>query len=89
MGILYCYGYFKQVLFFNGDQIYNFFFQEFIKLFVVLVCNENGDWIKISVNLLGWEVQVKVWVLKVGCIFFYLFDIDIDENSWEDCVFIY
>lgn len=84
VGLLYRYGYFKQALSLNGDQIHNFPPQEFTKLPVSPVRNDNGDWIRIQVNLQGREVQAKVWLLKVGRISLYLLDTDIEENSWED-----
>lgn len=84
VGLLYRYGYFKQALSLNGDQIHNFPPQEFTKLPVSPVRNENGDWIRVHVNLQGREVQAKVWLLKVGRISLYLLDTDLEENSWED-----
>lgn len=84
VGLLYRYGYFKQALSLNGDQIHNFPPQEFTKLPVSPVRNEEGDWVRISVDLKGRTVQAKIWLLKVGRIDLYLLDTDIEENSWED-----
>lgn len=84
VGLLYRYGYFKQALSLNGDQIHNFPPQEFTKLPLSPVRNENGDWVKVSVALQGRTVQAKIWLLKVGRISLYLLDTDMEENSWED-----
>ena len=84
VGLLYRYGYFKQALSLNGDQIHNFPPQEFTKLPVSPVRNDNGDWIRITVDLKGRAVQAKLWLLKVGRIDLYLLDTDLEENSWED-----
>ncbi|MEL6658101.1 MAG: alpha-glucan family phosphorylase [Bacteroidota bacterium] len=84
VGLLYRYGYFKQALSLNGDQIHNFPPQEFTKLPVSPVRNANGDWIRIHVHMLGREIQAKLWLLKVGRISLYLLDTDLEENSWED-----
>jgi glycogen phosphorylase len=84
MGLLYRYGYFNQALSLNGDQIHNFPPQEFTKLPIEPVRNDQGEWVKIAIFLQGRTVQAKVWLLKVGRIFLYLLDADIEENSWED-----
>ncbi|WP_367390346.1 alpha-glucan family phosphorylase [Lewinella sp. LCG006] len=84
VGLLYRYGYFKQALSLNGDQIHNFPPQEFTKLPIAPVRNDNGDWIRITIDLKGRAVQAKLWVLKVGRIDLYLLDTDLEENSWED-----
>lgn len=84
VGLLYRYGYFKQALSLNGDQIHNFPPQEFTKLPIAPVRNDNGDWIRITIDLKGRAVHAKLWVLKVGRIDLYLLDTDLEENSWED-----
>jgi len=84
VGLLYRYGYFQQALSLHGDQINNFPPQEFTKLPLSPVRNENEEWLKITIDYPGRTVFAKVWELKVGRISLYLLDTDIDENSWED-----
>ncbi len=84
IGLLYRYGYFSQAISLNGDQIHNFPPQEFTKLPILPVRDQNGEWIKISIPLQDRTVWVKVWELKVGRIPLYLLDTDFDENVWED-----
>ncbi|MCB0636614.1 MAG: alpha-glucan family phosphorylase, partial [Lewinella sp.] len=84
IGLLYRHGYFQQALALNGDQIHNFPGQEFTKLPLLPVRDEQGEWIRISVELKGRTVWAKVWLLQVGRIKLYLLDTDLDENAWED-----
>ncbi|MEM9848290.1 MAG: alpha-glucan family phosphorylase, partial [Bacteroidota bacterium] len=84
VGLLYRYGYFQQSLSINGDQINNYPSQKFTKLPLIPLRNEQGEWIKISIDYPGRKIYAKVWKLMVGRIVIYLLDTDIDENSWED-----
>ncbi len=84
VGLLYRYGYFTQSVALNGDQIHNFPAQEFTKLPVSPVRNDQGEWMKIHITLLGRIVTAKIWKLQVGRVPLYLLDTDIEENSWED-----
>ncbi len=84
VGLLYRYGYFRQSLSLQGDQIHNLPPQEFTKLPVSPVRDANGDWLRITIDFPGRVVHAKVWLLKVGRISLYLLDTDIEENSWED-----
>jgi starch phosphorylase len=84
VGLLYRYGYFTQALSLNGDQIHNFPMQEFTKLPVQPVRADNGDWLKVYIDLPGRRVEAKVWVMAVGRIKLYLLDTDLEENSRED-----
>jgi starch phosphorylase len=84
MGLLYRYGYFQQSISLNGDQINNYPAQKFTLLPVTPVRADNGDWLKIEVDMPGRAVYAKVWQLQVGRIPLYLLDTDLDENTWED-----
>lgn len=84
VGLLYRYGYFNQAIALNGDQIHQFPPQEFTKLPITPVRDEQGEWLKIKVGLAGRMVSAKVWVLQVGRVPLYLLDTDFEENSWED-----
>ncbi|MEZ4988117.1 MAG: hypothetical protein R2795_24325 [Saprospiraceae bacterium] len=68
----------------KGDQIHNFPPQEFTKLPIEPVRDDDGEWIRVTVGIQGRPVQAKLWLLKVGRISLYLLDTDIEENSWED-----
>jgi len=84
VGLMYRYGYFQQSISMHGDQINNYPPQEYTKLPMQPVRDENGEWKRISINLPGRTVLAKIWKLKVGRVSLYLLDTDINENSWED-----
>lgn len=84
IGLLYRYGYFDQSISLHGDQINNYPPQNYSNLPLQAVRDEDGEWLKISVDLPGRQVWAKVWQLDVGRVPLYLLDTDIDENSQED-----
>ena len=84
IGLLYRYGYFKQSLSPNGDQIAEYKAQKFTQLPLLPVRDEKGEWVKIKIALPGRQVMAKVWMINVGRIPLYLLDTDIKENSEED-----
>jgi len=84
VGLLYRYGYFQQGLSLHGDQLNNYPPQQFTKLPLIPVRDEQGNWVKISIDYPGRKIYAKLWKLMVGRISIYLLDTDIEENSWED-----
>ena len=84
IGILYRYGYFRQNLRKDGDQIANYLPQKFTHLPIKPVRDENNNWIKIEVALPGRTIYAKVWKVEVGRVNLFLLDTDIDENSQSD-----
>lgn len=84
VGLLYRYGYFQQSISLHGEQISNFPPQEYTKLPIEPVRDEQGEWLKIAIDLPGRQVWAKVWMLPVGRVPLYLLDTDIPDNSWED-----
>ncbi len=84
VGLLYRYGYFQQGISISGDQINNYPPQKFTQMPLIPARNEQGEWIKVSIDYPGRTVFAKVWQLQVGRVTIYLLDTDIDENSWED-----
>jgi len=84
VGLLYRYGYFQQALSLHGDQINNYPPQQFTKMPLIPVRNEQGEWVKIHIDYPERRIYAKLWKLMVGRIYIYLLDTDIDENSWED-----
>lgn len=89
VGLLYRYGYFKQSLSLNGDQLSNYDPQKFTQMPIDPVRAANGDWLKIGVEFPNRTVYAKVWRLNVGRIPLYLLDTDIDENQYEDRTLTY
>lgn len=84
VGLLYRYGYFQQAISFHGDQICEYPPQKFTSLPIAPVRDSNGEWLKVTINLLGRTVYAKIWKLSVGRISLYLLDTDVDENEWDD-----
>jgi phosphorylase/glycogen(starch) synthase len=84
VGLLYRFGYFKQVLSQNGDQIADFHAQKFTQLPIIPVRDNNGNGVVVKIALPGRAVSAKVWQVNVGRIKLYLLDTDIKNNSVED-----
>ncbi len=84
VGLLYRYGYFQQSISLHGDQINNYPPQKFTLMPMTPVRNDEGEWLKVMINLKGRPVLAKVWEMKVGRISLYLLDTDFDDNNWED-----
>ena len=84
VGLLYRYGYFQQGITLNGEQLHLMDPAKFTQLPLSPVRDDNGEWIKIHINLTGRTVWAKVWELKVGRMSLYLLDTDIEDNRWED-----
>ncbi|NJC24744.1 alpha-glucan family phosphorylase [Neolewinella antarctica] len=84
VGLLYRYGYFNQGLSMNGDQIHLYPAQKFTQLPIEPVRGADGNWLKVSVPIMGRIVQAKIWKLPVGRINLYLLDTDHEDNNQED-----
>lgn len=84
VGILYRYGYFKQKLSSNGDQIEEYVPQKFSHLPLIPVRDAEGNCIRIAQSMPGRKLVAKVWRVDVGRIPLYLLDTDVDENIPED-----
>ncbi len=84
VGLLYRKGYFKQILSPDGQQIAEDNLQDFSKMPLKKVTDENGDWLKISVMFPGRAVSVRLWQVEVGRNKLYLLDTDHNDNSEHD-----
>ena len=84
IGLMYRYGYFKQVISHFGDQIAEYNMQKTTQLPLKPVKDENDEILRIPVALPGRVVQVKAWRLDVGRIPLFLLDTDTAPNSEED-----
>lgn len=81
---LYRYGYFKQTLSMDGQQIANYDAQNFNSLPVERVLDENGQPMVVDVPYMNYQVHAYVWAMNVGRIKLYLLDTDNDMNSEFD-----
>ena len=84
VGFLYRYGYFKQTLSMDGQQIAQYDAQNFNSLPVERVLDENGQPLVVDVPYMNYLVHAYVWVMNVGRIKPYLLDTDNELNSEFD-----
>ncbi len=84
IGLLYRYGYFAQRISSAGEQEAGYDAQNFYKLPISPVRDEDGNWKLVTINMPGREVQARIWRCDVGRTELYLLDTDFDENLAED-----
>ncbi|MDD7273045.1 MAG: alpha-glucan family phosphorylase [Prevotella sp.] len=84
VGFLYRYGYFRQSLSMDGQQIAKYDAQNFNSLPIERVLDENGNQVVVDVPYNNYHVHALVWVANVGRIKLYLLDTDNDMNSEFD-----
>ena len=84
VGFLYRYGYFKQTLSMDGQQIAQYDAQNFSSFPVERVLDENGQPLVVDVPYMNYQVHAYVWVMNVGRIKLYLLDTDNEMNSEFD-----
>ncbi|MFI3330270.1 MAG: alpha-glucan family phosphorylase [Rikenellaceae bacterium] len=84
IGLLYRYGYFTQRLSSQGAQEAGYEAQNFDKLPISPVRDENGEWISVNIGMPGRTVVAKLWRCDVGRTELYLLDTDHDLNLEED-----
>ena len=81
IGLLYKEGYFEQRIDGYGNQVTKYSKIDLDNMPILPVKDENGDDLKITVNIKGEDVFVKLWKINVGRIKLYLMDTDLPENS--------
>ncbi len=84
VGLLYRYGYFKQSITLQGDQLANYEAELFSKIPVLPAYDKNGNWVKVEVEYPGRTISAQVWEAKVGAVSLYLLDADFEANRDED-----
>ena len=84
IGLLYRYGYFKQVISVTGDQLAISEPQEYSKIPAIPIRDENGNWKTISIILPGRTLKARIWKVEVGRVDLYLLDTDFEDNSPQD-----
>ena len=84
IGLLYRYGYFKQRLTAQGDQVADYEPQDFFKIPAMPVRDKDGNWVMVSLVFPGRTVYVKLWRVDVGRTELYLLDTDFEDNLPED-----
>lgn len=84
IGLLYRYGYFKQLLSPYGEQIPQYNPQRFNLLPINPVLADDGIPVQIKIALPGRNLIAKVWRVDVGRVALYLLDTDLDVNQDAD-----
>ena len=81
IGFLYRFGYFKQSLSMDGQQIANYEAQNFNSLPIERQLDADGNQLVVDVPYMNYQVHAYVWRVNVGRIPLYLLDTDNDMNS--------
>ncbi len=81
VGFLYRFGYFKQTLSMDGQQIANYEAQNFNSLPIVRQMDAEGNPLVVDVPYMNYQVHAYVWRVNVGRISLYLLDTDNEMNS--------
>lgn len=84
VGLLYRYGYFRQRLSTGGEQENIYEAQQFDKIPVSPLRDEDGNWITIQIALHGRNMNARAWKVDVGRIELLLLDTDYEDNLPED-----
>ncbi|MCI6278256.1 MAG: alpha-glucan family phosphorylase [Bacteroidales bacterium] len=84
VGFLYRYGYFDQKITNDGQQIAKYEAQQFKKLPLTQLMNEDGTPMILEVPFSDHVVYSNIWRADVGRVPLYLLDTDIDQNSEFD-----
>ena len=84
IGFLYRFGYFKQTLSMDGQQIANYDAQNFTSLPITRTLDENGNQVVVDVPYMNYMVHALVWQANVGRVKLYLLDTDNEMNSEYD-----
>ncbi|MBR5688825.1 MAG: alpha-glucan family phosphorylase [Prevotella sp.] len=84
IGFLYRFGYFKQSLSMDGQQIANYEAQNFNSLPIERQLDAEGNPLVVDVPYMNYQVHAYVWRVNVGRIALYLLDTDNEMNSEFD-----
>jgi starch phosphorylase len=84
IGLLYRQGYFSQTIDDDGNQGATYADSDFSELPVDLVTADGGADLRVSVELPGRSVALRVWRASVGRVKLFLLDTDVPENDDRD-----
>ncbi len=84
VGLLYRYGYFRQMVTAGGEQVALSDAQNFSRLPVSPVRDEDGNWKNVLIVLPGRSLYARIWKVQVGRIPLYLLDTDYEANQQAD-----
>ncbi|HER09162.1 MAG TPA: alpha-glucan family phosphorylase [Bacteroides sp.] len=84
VGLLYRYGYFRQLISAGGEQVAQSDPQDLSRLPVTPVRDEAGNWKSIQIVLPGRTLHARIWKVQVGRVPLYLLDTDYEANQADD-----
>ena len=84
VGLLYQEGYFRQMISADGSQLEAFPYNEPATMPIEPVTDPHGGWMRITIELPGRSVHLRVWQANVGRIKLYLLDSNDPLNSPVD-----
>jgi glycogen phosphorylase/synthase len=84
VGLLYRFGYFRQMISAGGEQVALSDAQDFSRLPVTAVRDKEGNWKDINIVLPGRTLFARIWRVQVGRIPLYLLDTDYEANQEGD-----
>lgn len=84
VGLLYRFGYFKQTISGNGEQVAHYDAEHFTHIPVQPVMDDSGNWVTVTIEMPGRTVLAQVWVVNVGAVKLFLLDTDLEANQEQD-----
>lgn len=81
IGLLYQQGYFRQRITADGKQQALYPYNEPGQLPIVQVRKENGEWLRLAIQLPGSRLWIRVWQVQVGRNRLYLLDTNVPANE--------
>lgn len=87
IGLLYQYGYFRQALAADGNQVALYPSNNTGELPIMPVRDARGDWLRIALDIPGHGLWFRVWQARIGRVLLYLLDTNDPANFPVDrCV---
>ena len=84
VGLFYRYGYFTQRITPQGNQVADYYAQDFMKTPAEPIVGPDGNWLTVGMNLPGRTMYARIWKVAVGRTDLYLLDTDFESNKPED-----
>jgi phosphorylase/glycogen(starch) synthase len=84
VGLLYKYGYFRQMISAGGEQVALSDAQDYSRLPVMPVRDDQGNWKDVRIVLPGRTLYARLWKVQVGRVPLYLLDTDYEANHEGD-----
>ncbi len=80
IGLLYRYGYFRQILSADGWQQERYVENDWYHMPVQMVKDDNDQPLRVSVEIDATPIQIQIWKVDIGVLPLYLLDTNLPEN---------